>query len=87
MTTDDFLYELGSGTVLPELDDQLRGARVGDILAFEAELPDGPVQLKVLVKDVKEKVLPEVTDEWAVRGVGVRHRRRSCGPTSASGSS
>jgi trigger factor len=65
VTTDDFLYELGSGTVLPELDDHLRGARVGDILAFDAELPDGPVQLKVLVKDVKEKVLPEVTDEWA----------------------
>ncbi len=65
VTTDDFLYELGSGTVLPELDEQLRGARVGDILAFDAELPDGPVQLRVLVKDVKEKILPEVTDEWA----------------------
>ena len=65
VTTDDFLYELGSGTVLPELDDHLRGARVGDILAFDAELPDGPVQLKVLVKDVKEKLLPELTDEWA----------------------
>ncbi len=65
VTTDDFLYELGSGTVLPELDDRLSGARVGDILAFDADLPDGPVQLKVLVKDIKEKVLPEVTDEWA----------------------
>jgi trigger factor len=28
-------------------------------------LPDGKVTLKVLVKSVKEKVLPEVTDEWA----------------------
>ncbi len=65
VTTDDFLYELGSGTVLPELDDNLRGARLGDILAFDADLPDGPVQLKVLVKDIKEKVLPEVADEWA----------------------
>jgi trigger factor len=65
VTTDDFLYELGSGTVLPELDDNLRGARLGDILAFDADLPDGPVQLKVLVKDIKEKVLPEITDEWA----------------------
>jgi len=65
LTTDDFLYELGSGTVLPELDDQLQGAKVGDILSFEADLPGGKVDFKVLVKDVKEKVLPEVTDEWA----------------------
>ncbi|HET6916196.1 MAG TPA: trigger factor [Acidimicrobiales bacterium] len=65
LTTDDFLYELGSGTVLPELDEQLQGAKVGDILSFEADLPGGKVEFKVLVKDVKEKVLPEVTDEWA----------------------
>ena len=65
LTTDDFLYELGSGTVLQELDDQLQGAKVGDILAFSAELPDGAVEFKVLVKDVKEKILPDVTDEWA----------------------
>ena len=65
LTTDDFLYELGSGTVLPELDDQLQGAKVGDILSFEADLPGGKVEFKVLVKEVKEKVLPEVTDEWA----------------------
>ena len=65
MTTDDFLYELGSGNVLPELDDQLQGARIGDILAFDADHPDGPVHFQVLVKEVKEKVLPEVTDEWA----------------------
>ena len=65
LTTDDFLYELGSGTVLPELDEQLQGAKVGDILSFEAELPGGGVEFKVLVKDVKEKVLPDVSDDWA----------------------
>ena len=66
LTTDDFLYELGSGTVLPELDDRLHGAKVGDILAFDADLPgDDPINFRVLVKDIKEKVLPEVTDEWA----------------------
>lgn len=65
LTTDDFLYELGSGTVLPELDDQLQGSKVGDIFTFEADLPGGKVDFKVLVKDVKEKVLPEVTDDWA----------------------
>ncbi|HEY2302516.1 MAG TPA: trigger factor [Acidimicrobiales bacterium] len=65
MSTDDLSYELGSGTVLPELDTELQGARAGDIFKFTAELPDGPVTFQVLVKEVKEKVLPEVTDEWA----------------------
>lgn len=70
MTTDDFLYELGSATVLPELDTQLQGAKPGDILAFDAELsddsaPESAVSMRVLVKDVKAKVLPDVTDAWA----------------------
>src|SRR5437016_2566361 len=38
MSTDDLLYELGSGTVLPELDRELQGAKVGDILKFNADL-------------------------------------------------
>lgn len=63
---DDFMYELGSGSVLPELDDRLAGARVGDILAFPADVPGGgPADLRVLVKDVKEKVLPDLSDDWA----------------------
>jgi trigger factor len=63
----DYLYELGSGTVVPELDEQLRGARPGDILKFNARVPgrDDEVTFRVLVKEVSEKVLPEVTDEWA----------------------
>jgi trigger factor len=66
LTTDDFLYEVGSGTVLNELDEQLRGAKIGDILAFDAEIPgEDPANLRVLVKEAKEKKLPEVTDEWA----------------------
>ena len=65
LSADDFLYELGSGTVLPELDVRLQGARVGDILKFQAEIPgSGPADLDILVKEVKEKILPEVTDEW-----------------------
>jgi trigger factor len=62
----DYLYELGSGSDLPELDTQLQGAKVGDIFAFEAEIPgSGPANIRVLVKEVKEKSLPELTDEWA----------------------
>lgn len=64
---EDFLYEVGTGRVVPELDAQLRGAKVGDVLAFEATPPEsaGAVSFRVLVKEVKEKKLPDLTDEWA----------------------
>src|SRR5436305_7801278 len=67
LTADDFLYELGSGSVVPELDEELRGKKAGDILKFTAAVPgqEDEVGFQVLVKEVKEKVLPEVTDEWA----------------------
>ncbi|MDQ3570456.1 MAG: trigger factor [Actinomycetota bacterium] len=66
LSVDDYLYEAGSATLAPQLDDQLRGTKVGDIVTFETELDEtGPVSVRVLVKDVKEKVLPEVSDEWA----------------------
>jgi len=62
----DFVYEVGSGSVVPELDEQLRGARPGDVLAFSATPPGmDPVSFRVLVKEVQEKKLPEVTDAWA----------------------
>jgi trigger factor len=66
---EDYLYEVGSGSDVPGLDEQLRGAKPGDILQFSTPLPglaDGEeADVRVLVKDVKEKVLPEATDEWA----------------------
>lgn len=68
LTATDFLYEVGSGSVLDELDDQIRTAKVGDILEFSATVPtagEEPVHFRVLVKEIKEKILPDVTDEWA----------------------
>jgi len=60
---------VGSGAVVPEMDDHLRGAKVGDILQFESAHPDpeqtDPISFRVLVKDVKEQVLPDADDEWA----------------------
>ena len=67
LTADDYLYEVGSGTVVAELDVELRGKKPGDIVTFEAQHPDpdeGQVQFRVLVKDVKERLLPELSDEW-----------------------
>jgi trigger factor len=74
LTAEDELYEVGKGSIAAELDDQLRGSRAGDILKFNTTLPDagtafghaaGEVTFQVLVKEVREKVLPDVTDEWA----------------------
>jgi len=69
---EDYLYEVGSGAEIEGLDEQLRGAKTGDILQFAAPVRtqdsgDGEeqAQIRVLVKDVKEKVLPEASDEWA----------------------
>jgi trigger factor len=65
---DDYLYEVGSGTITPELDVELRGGKTGDILAFTSPAPgneDEIISFRVLVKDVKVKKLPEPTDEWA----------------------
>jgi trigger factor len=62
---EDFSYEVGSGGVTPELDDNLRGAKAGDILKFDVHHQQvGDVTFQVLVKDVREKVLPDLTDEW-----------------------
>jgi trigger factor len=65
---DDFLYEVGSASVVPELDAELHGSKAGSILAFDAASPSDPEErlaFRVLVKEVKVKKLPAETDEWA----------------------
>lgn len=69
MSYTDYSVELGSGNDLPELDEHLPGAMVGDTVSFEANLGgDQPVHVEVVVKQVQEKVLPEADDEWASEG-------------------
>src|SRR5664280_1443183 len=70
LDAEDLLYEVGSGGVVPDLDDQLRGAKVGDIFEFDStiEALGHQVSFRVLVKDVKELVLPGLDDELATRG-------------------
>jgi trigger factor len=65
---DDYLYEVGTGTITPELDVELRGAKAGAIVAFDSPAPgnqDEIISFRVLVKEVKVKKLPAPTDEWA----------------------
>ncbi len=67
------LTEIGSQELVPELDRELESKRKGDILKFNAVLPEGfgpelagtEVAFQVLVKEVKSKRLPEADDEFA----------------------
>ena len=67
LTTTDYLYEVGAGAVVPEIDDNLRGASTGDIVEFDADHPDGEglLSFRIEVKEVQEKILPEVDDAFA----------------------
>jgi trigger factor len=72
-SADDFMYELGSATLAPELDQELTGTRAGDIIKFNTILPERmskdhggkEVTMTVIVKEVNAKRLPEVDDDFA----------------------
>jgi trigger factor len=69
LTADDYSYTVGSQAITPEVDEQLRGAKAGDILEFDATHPDESeerqLRFRILVKQVRERVLPEADDDWA----------------------
>jgi len=66
LSTEDLVYEVGSGGLPSEADAALVGAKVGDVHEVTtAEVTGDPVLLRVLVKQVREKVLPPLSDEWA----------------------
>ena len=66
----DLLYEVGSRTGPPSLDEELEGNRPGAILKFNDELQSGEMagealSFTVLLKEVKAKKLPDLDDEFA----------------------
>ena len=68
LVAEDYLYEVGSGTIVPEMDENLAGTKAGDVIEFTADHPDpdeDPIDFTVTVKEVKERVLPEADDAWA----------------------
>ncbi|NUO97791.1 MAG: trigger factor [Nonomuraea sp.] len=63
-------YEVGAGSVLQGLDDALEGMSAGEEKTFSTELVGGEnageqADVIINVKSVKEKVLPELDDEFA----------------------
>jgi trigger factor len=67
----DILYEVGSGVLIEGIDEHLTGASAGDEVEFSGVLPEGfgeragqEVDFKISVHEVKERILPELDDEW-----------------------
>jgi trigger factor len=69
----DLLYEIGSARFVAELDQELDGTRQGDILKFNATLPETypgeysgkEISFQVLVKEIRQKNVPPADDEFA----------------------
>jgi trigger factor len=63
----DYVVELGSGRLLPELEEQLVGMSDGETKAVELDRPGEaePAPVEVAMKEIKEKVLPPLDDELA----------------------
>ena len=62
----DTVVELGVGRLVDEIETALRGASAGETKSVSYELADETTSsVEIHVKDVKEKVLPELDDELA----------------------
>ena len=70
----DYLLELGVGRVLPEFEDAMRGANGGDGLTATVNFPEDyqgeevagkTAEFKIQVREVREKELPELNDDFA----------------------
>ena len=70
----DYMAEIGKQTIHPEFDQHLIGHHSGESVAFELDYPeDGPtrevagkrVHFDVTIREIKEKLIPELDDEFA----------------------
>jgi trigger factor len=65
-TRRDYVVELGRGAVVDEVEEGVVGLSVGETKTIEFELADDTKQaVEVTVKEIKERVLPELDDELA----------------------
>jgi trigger factor len=61
----DFMYTVGTGSIAEGVDELILGLRAGEELKLNAPVGDGVVATYELkLKQVQERVLPELTDEW-----------------------
>ena len=71
---EDYLLGLGSGSLIEGFEEQLTGAKPGEDRSVEVTFPDDyqaehlageDAVFKIKVKEVREKILPELDDEFA----------------------
>ena len=69
LTAEDYVYEAGANFVVDNFAGEIDGAKAGDTLTFTAEHPeedeDDDLEFEVEIVKVEERVLPEVTDDFA----------------------
>ncbi len=74
LSATDFTLEIGKAQIHPDFDSQLTGMQVGETRTIKIEYsPETPnrelagkeVEFKVTLKEIKQKVLPELDDEFA----------------------
>jgi trigger factor len=66
----DFIVELGSGRLVPELEEQLVGMAAGETkeIRLQGAGEDGVALVQATMKEIKEKLLPPLDDELARSG-------------------
>jgi trigger factor len=71
---DDYMLEVGQGNLIPGFEEHLEGLAAGDTTSFELAFPDDyqaeelqgkPVTFAVTMKEIKEKVVPPLDDDFA----------------------
>jgi trigger factor len=67
----DLLYEVGSALFIEGMDERILGANADAEVVFDAPLPEGfgerageEVTFTIQVNEVKERILPDLDDEW-----------------------
>jgi trigger factor len=69
----DFVFEVGAGRIFDEVEQAVLGMSAGETKTFPVPLGEGfpeglsgkSADFSLTVKEIKEKVLPELTDAWA----------------------
>jgi trigger factor len=61
----DYVTEVGADRLVNEIDDALPGMKKGETKAVEIASAEKPLPVDVTVKEIKEKVLPDLDDELA----------------------
>ncbi len=69
----DFVFEVGASRIFEEVEQAVPGMNAGDTKTVAVPLPEGypddiankTADFTITVKEIKEKILPALTDEWA----------------------